>query len=248
MTIEFHRIIFTIKPLHKIVYTKINPLQLMTTKSVSFIHALLAIALIAFVACDFGGDEKVKISTPQGDIIVQLYDETPKHKDNFLKLVKEGYYDGTLFHRCIANFMIQGGDPDSRNAAPGQMLGQGGPGYTLESEIGAIHKRGALAAARLGDAGNPERASNGSQFFIVQGFPVNEANLDAISQQFGTEYTEEDKAIYTEVGGRPDLDGQYTVFGEVVEGMDVIDKILSIPVDQNKRPLQDVSMEMEIIK
>lgn len=207
-----------------------------------------AVLMISVSACNSGGGDKVQISTPQGDIVIKLYEETPIHKENFLKLAREGFYDGTLFHRCIPNFMIQGGDPDSKDAPEGKMLGQGGPGYTLDAEIGAIHKRGAVAAARLGDAGNPERASNGSQFFIVQGFPVNEANLDAISQQFGTTYSEEDKAVYSEVGGRPDLDGQYTVFGEVIEGMEVVDKILAIPVDPNKRPLQDVPMEVKIIK
>ena len=164
----------------------------------------------------------VQISTTQGNIKVKLYNETPQHRDNFVKLVQEHYYDSLLFHRVIYNFMIQGGDPDSKNAPQGQMLGMGGPDYTVSAEIlpQIKHKKGALAAARMGDHVNPERASSGSQFYLVQND-----------------------------NGTPHLDGAYTVFGETVEGLDVIDKIAKVKTDRNNRPLEDVRIiSMKIVK
>lgn len=182
-----------------------------------------------------------------GTIKVMLYDSTPKHKENFIKLANEGFFDGTLFHRVIQGFMVQGGDPDSKGAAPGRQLGMGGPGYTLDAEIGAPHFRGTLAAARLGDAQNPQRRSSGSQFFIVQGRDVNDQMLNSIENTNGIKYSEAQRNLYKEVGGAPFLDGQYTVFGEVVEGMDVVDKIAAAQKDQFDRPLEDVKMTVKIL-
>ena len=183
------------------------------------------------------------ISTEYGDMKVKLYNTTPKHRDNFVKLAEEGFFDSLLFHRVIEHFMIQGGDPDSKNASPDQVLGAGGPGYTLPAEIGALHYKGALAAARLPDRGNPERNSSGSQFYIVDGQPVTEQNL----QNIGKDYTPEQKQRYLEVGGAPILDGDYTVFGEVVEGMDVIDKIAAVPTGKANRPTRDIRMTVKIV-
>ncbi len=209
--------------------------------------ALIAAALsIALAQCtQEAGDQNTYalISTEYGDMKVKLYNTTPKHRDNFVKLAEEGFFDSLLFHRVIENFMIQGGDPDSKNAGPGQVLGAGGPGYTLPAEIGALHYKGALAAARLPDRGNPERNSSGSQFYIVDGQPVTEQNL----QNLGKNYTPEQQQRYLEVGGAPVLDGDYTVFGEVVEGMEVIDKIAAVPTGKANRPTQDIRMTVKII-
>ena len=178
---------------------------------------------------------------------VLLYNSTPQHRDNFIKLVKDGFYDDLLFHRVIKNFMIQGGDPDSRDAAAGQMLGQGGPGYTTPAEIGQMHYKGALSAARLADQVNPQKESSGSQFFIVQGTEVQEAQLDQWEQQRGIKYTPEQRKIYREIGGYPYLDGEYTVFGEVIEGLDVIDKIANVAVGQADRPIEDIKMKITVL-
>ncbi len=244
---------------------------------------------------------KVKIQTTLGDIIVRLYDETPKHRDNFLKLASEGYYDGTLFHRVIKDFMIQGGDPDSKDAPAGKMLGTGGPDYTIEAEIipGLCHKRGALAAARQGDEVNPERRSSGSQFYIVWGQLykssqvgqmekqlrmqaeqqifnklVNEhrsqimqmrrdrdreglmelqmdleAKTHAIAREQGVgKMTDAQKEAYTALGGTPHLDGLYTVFGEVVEGLEVVEKIQNAATGTADRPKEDISMMVSVIE
>ncbi len=192
----------------------------------------------------------VVIHTDLGDITVRLYNETPIHRDNFLKLVKEGFYDSLLFHRVIPQFMIQGGDPNSRHAKPNQMLGTGGPGYTLPAEIkpGLFHKRGALAAARMGDQVNPQRRSSGSQFYIVTGRKFTDAELDQIEQRMGTKFTPEQRRIYTTEGGAPFLDGAYTVFGEVVEGIEVAEQIAAQPRNRFDRPLKDIRMWMEIKK
>lgn len=240
---------------------------------------------------------KVKITTNLGDITVRLYDETPQHRDNFLKLAKEGYYDGTLFHRVIKNFMIQGGDPESKGAKPGAQYGTGGPGYTIEAEIkpGLYHKRGALAAARTGDEINPERRSSGSQFYIVWGDVYAEGKLAGLAkqmemmaaqnifsrlaaenkakimdmrrnrdqagllalqeelaakaQQMAKEQgglTDEQKQLYSTLGGTPHLDGQYTVFGEVFEGLDVVEKIQSCRTLRGDRPAEDITMTMTV--
>lgn len=201
---------------------------------------------------------RVKIETSFGDIVVQLFDETPKHRDNFIKLVEEGYYDSLLFHRVMQNFMIQGGDPDSRGASQNVMLGRGGPGYTVEAEFNDshVHVKGALAAARQSDQVNPQRRSSGSQFYIVQGEPVPpqmlmgmegriNASRDSLNQ---FKYTDEQIEAYTSIGGTPHLDTEYTVFGRVVEGLDVIDSIAAVKVARGNRPVEDVIMKMEVLK
>lgn len=234
---------------------------------------------------------QIKMTTTLGDITVRLYDETPLHRDNFLKLAKEGYYDGTLFHRVIKDFMIQGGDPDSRTASPSQMLGTGGPDYTIEAEIlpHLFHKRGALAAARQGDEVNPERRSSGSQFYIAWGQVYNTGQLKQMDKQlsmmaeqnafqrlagerkkeimelrrnrnreglmelqnelaalahaeastFGG-LSEAQREAYSTIGGVPHLDGQYTVFGEVTEGLDVVERIQQCPTNRADRPTNDI--------
>lgn len=185
---------------------------------------------------------RVIIETDSGNIVMVLYDNTPQHRDNMIKLVKEGFYDSTLFHRCIPGFMIQGGDPDSRKALPGQMLGNGDTGYRIPAEINDsnFHRRGALAMAR---DNNPEKASSGCQFYIVSGkvSPVQE--LDIISQRTGRQFTETQRAIYSTEGGAAFLDGNYTVFGMVLEGMEVVDKILQVPRDRADRPVTDIRMK-----
>ncbi|MBQ8273889.1 MAG: peptidylprolyl isomerase [Bacteroidaceae bacterium] len=244
---------------------------------------------------------QVKIHTAMGDIIVRLYDETPKHRDNFIKLASEGYYNGTLFHRVIKDFMIQGGDPDSIGAPAGKMLGTGGPDYTIPAEIvypQLFHKRGALSAARLGDDMNPERESSGSQFYIVWGQKYNAGQLKQMERQMQMQQeqavfdrlvaehraeiiqmrknrdrtglqelqdrlnaethaicqemekphlTPEQTEVYTTIGGTPHLDGQYTVFGEVVEGLDVVERIQSCETMRGDRPKQDISMTVEVL-
>jgi cyclophilin family peptidyl-prolyl cis-trans isomerase len=188
----------------------------------------------------------IEFETTEGVMLVKLYNQTPLHRDNMVKLVKEGYYDGLLFHRVIKSFMIQGGDPDSKNAKPGQMLGQGGPGYTVPAEIidSLIHKKGALAAARMGDQVNPTKASSGSQFYIVQGRPFNENELNSMSARSGIKYNDAQKQLYATLGGVPHLDGGYTVFGELVTGFDVLDKIGNTQTGAGDRPVK----EMKIIK
>ena len=241
---------------------------------------------------------KVIIQTMLGDIVVRLYDETPLHRDNFLKLVKEGYYDGTLFHRVIKDFMIQGGDPDSKGAPAGKMLGVGGPGYTIEAEIKdtLFHKRGALAAARQGDQVNPERRSSGSQFYIVWGQVYNEGQLRQFSKQLRMQriqdafnslasehrseimqmrrdrnheglqelqgrlaveaeksvgsagLSDEQVKVYSTIGGTPHLDGQYTVFGEVEEGLDVVEMIQNSATGRGDRPVDDIEMRVSVME
>ena len=221
----------------------------------NFLYGILLTAVVSLTFCNVNSQETNKetmviISTSFGDMKVKLYDETPQHRDNFIKLAKEGFYDDLLFHRVIKQFMIQGGDPDSKNAQSGQHLGAGGPGYTVPAEFNPelIHKKGALAAARTGDQINPQRASSGSQFYIVQGQPLAEAELDYLSTRTGVQYTPEQKEIYTTVGGTPFLDMQYTVFGEVVEGLDVIDKIAAVQTAPGDRPIQDVKFSVKVVE
>lgn len=185
------------------------------------------------------------IETNMGNLEVELYDSTPRHRDNFAKLAEKGFYDSLLFHRVIEGFMIQGGDPDSRNAPPGQVLGRGGPGYEIDAEIGAPHYRGVLAAA---SKPNPEQRSSGSQFYIVQGQSVDQALLDAVEQQKGITYTEEQREVYQILGGVPQLDFDYTVFGELTDGFDVLDRIATVPTDASNRPEEDVIIQTIKIK
>lgn len=187
---------------------------------------------------------KVIFKTSMGDITIALYDNTPLHKENFLKLVKSDYYNDILFHRIIQGFMIQTGDPDSKGAPAGKQLGSGGPGYTIPAEFRQenFHKRGAVAAARQADQVNPTKASSGSQFYIVDGKTFNEDELKQITAYYKTTFTDEQTKIYTTVGGAPFLDMQYTVFGEVVEGMDVVDKIAAQKKDRFDRPINDVKI------
>lgn len=199
--------------------------------------------LCLLTGCNTGPNTYAIIKTNHGTVKIWLYDQTPNHKANFIKLADEGFYDGLLFHRIIPNFMIQGGDPTSKNASPGQSLGGGSPGYTIKQEIGAPHIRGAVAAARTPDYQNPEFESNGSQFYIVTGRPVSAVGLGAIEQQFGKRYSDAQKALYVEQGGRPDLDHKYTVFGMVVEGIEVIEEISEVETAAADRPVEDVRIE-----
>ena len=180
-----------------------------------------------------------------------LYNDTPRHRDNFIKLVSDKFYDGLLFHRVIERFMIQGGDPKSREALPGQSLGEGTLGYTVPAEFvpRRFHKRGALCAARQGDQVNPMKESSSCQFYIVQGQVWSEEELNMMAARFGKVFTPEQRKVYTSVGGTPHLDGDYTVFGEVVEGMDVVERIAAVPRDNMDRPKEDVRIvSVEIIK
>ena len=192
----------------------------------------------------------VEIQTVYGNILLKLYNSTPRHRDNFIELVEQGFYDSLLFHRVIEGFMIQGGDPQSKDAQPAKALGGGGPGYDLEAEFvdSLIHKRGAVAAARLGDAVNPERRSSGSQFYIVQGSPVDSATLERVERQKGFDYSPRQRASYLERGGTPFLDREYTVFGEVIEGFEVLDRIAEVATDPRNRPREDILMRMRIVR
>lgn len=242
--------------------------------------------------------QDITLVTSEGNIRVRLYDDTPKHRDNFKHLCEEGYYDGTLFHRVIRDFMIQGGDPDSRTATPTQMLGTGGPDYTIEAEIipSLFHRRGTLAAARQGDEVNPERRSSGSQFYITWGQVYNEGQLRqlerqltmmaeqqvfqrlaaehkaqimdlrrardreglmALQDQLAAQAKAEAKGAaglsdaqrdaYITVGGVPHLDGQYTVFGEVIEGLDIVERIQAAETRPGDRPTKDIRIERTIV-
>lgn len=258
-----------------------------------------AICLFLMTGCAQKKDHLVTIKTKYGDMVAVLYDETPKHKENFLKLAREHFYDSLLFHRVIPGFMIQGGDPDSKNAEANKRLGNGGPGYTIPAEFNPklFHEKGALSAARLSDAMNPDRASSGSQFYIVHGTKHTESQIKVDQQKYGMAlqqffkkpenkhyydsintffHTRDEKGYqayltnlkpvvesqlgisvekeispeiveaYTTVGGTPQLDGQYTVFGKVIKGLEVIDKIAALPKDPNDRPLEDVRMQITV--
>lgn len=194
---------------------------------------------------------KVEMTTSMGKMVFVLYNDTPLHRDNFLKLVKEHTYDSLLFHRVIKNFMIQAGDPNSRNAKPNQMLGDGTLGYTVPAEFrpNHIHKKGALCAARQGDNINPRKESSASQFYVVQGQVWDDKTLNMMEQRFGKKFTAEQRKIYTTVGGTPHLDGDYTVFGELVEGMEVVDKIAAVETGAADRPVKDVRiLKVKVIK
>jgi peptidyl-prolyl cis-trans isomerase B (cyclophilin B) len=192
----------------------------------------------------------VQIETPFGGMVVELFDSTPKHQDNFTKLVEQGFYDSLLFHRVIEGFMIQGGDPESRNAPMAKALGGGGPGYTIEAEFvdSLIHVKGALAAARTGDQVNPQKRSSGSQFYIVQGQPMTDRELDMMESRKNMRYSTAQREQYKSMGGAPFLDRDYTVFGRVIDGMDVIDEIAIQARDSRDRPKTDIWMKMTLIK
>lgn len=253
---------------------------------------VFCLTVLLFAACKKEGEQVVKIETSEGTIRVKLYDETPLHRDNFIKLVKDGFYEGILFHRVIEHFMIQAGDPDSKGARPGMRLGANSLDYTVKAEIlpQFFHKKGVLAAAREGDNVNPERNSSGSHFYIAQGkvytpealdslvLTINDKRHTALFEKFKRQHeaeliklqtandidglikmnemlseetakhfddeklvlTDEQKKAYTTVGGIPHLDGAYTVFGEVIEGLDIVDKIAASQTDEGNRPLKDV--------
>lgn len=191
----------------------------------------------------------VLINTNVGDIVVELYNETPQHRDNFIKLAKSGYLNQSLFHRVIPGFMIQGGDPDSKNALPNVELGNGGPGYTIPAEFNSkfFHKKGALAAARMPDGLNPKKESSGSQFYIVEGKVQSAERLALEEKKLEVTFSDKQKQAYSTLGGTPHLDGSYTVFGQVIEGIDVVSKIAKAKRDQRNRPLTDIVMKVKII-
>lgn len=272
------------------------------------IHILLLLSIYIAASCtkqvtDKQGRKTVLLETNKGNITLVLYDQTPLHRDNFIKLVNKKFFDGTIFHRVIDNFMVQGGDPDSKNAKAGDFLGNGGPGYTIPAEIqkGIYHKKGALASARLGDDMNPERASSGSQFYIVEGTIFSDAELDAMEEQKKTQlqkklaeeyqkknkekleelnnirskkkrqvaieqftkeqeeivnkivekerfrYTADERETYKTIGGTPHLDGGYTVFGEVIDGLDIVLQIAETPTDKRDRPKEDIVIKKAVV-
>jgi len=218
-----------------------------TVKNLLFVIA----AAMLMNACE-KKETMVLISTDMGDITVKLYDETPKHKANFLKNVEEGNIEGALFHRVIKNFMMQGGDPTSIGVAADARLGSGSlpdvPLVDAEFDVNLIHKKGALAAARTGGPSNPEKKSSNCQFYIVQGKAVTDAELNQLEKQKNMTYGAEQRAAYKEVGGTPFLDQDYTVFGEVVDGLDVIDKICAVQIAPGDRPVEDVKMSLKVVK
>jgi peptidyl-prolyl cis-trans isomerase B (cyclophilin B) len=196
----------------------------------------------------FAQKNKISIETEYGKIVVMLYDNTPLNTANMVKLAKQHYYDGTLFHRCIPQFVIQGGDSTSKNAKPGQMLGEGGLGYTVPAEINDtdFHKRGALGVAR---DNTPDKSGSACQFYIVVGKKYTDADLDKAAKRSGRTYSASQREVYKTLGGVPHLDGGYTVFGEVTEGMDVVDKISNEPRDKHDRPLKDIRMlKVRVVK
>lgn len=191
----------------------------------------------------------VKISTSYGEVFIKLFNETPKHRDNFIKLVKNGALNGTLFHRVIKDFMIQGGDPNSKTAKAGDQLGEGDLGYTVPAEFVPMlfHKKGVLAAAR---DNNPDKASSSCQFYIVQGKKYTDAELDAVEmgRLAGRKIPLDQREVYKTLGGTPFLDQSYTVYGEVVKGIEMVDKIAVLPVDRNNRPAEDVKIQVDLLK
>ncbi len=191
---------------------------------------------------------KIRIETEYGSIVLMLYDNTPLNTNNMVKLAKEHYYDSTIFHRCIPKFVIQGGDSTSKHAQPGQMLGEGGLGYTVPAEINDVnfHKRGALGVAR---DQTPDKSGSACQFYIVVGKPFTDADMDNLTKRTGRVYTAAQREVYKKDGGTPHLDGNYTVFGEVVEGMDIVDKIANEARDKNDRPNKDIRMlKVRVVK
>lgn len=215
---------------------------------------ILILSLILFVSVNISAQKRrdknkekettILMKTTFGDITIKLYNQTEYHKNNFIKLVKEKFYDSILFHRVIKDFMVQAGDPNSKNAAANQSLGNGGPGYTVPAEITPkfFHKKGVLSAARQGDNVNRTRRSSGSQFYLVTGKKYTDAELNDLEANYKTKFTDEQREAYKTVGGTPHLDGQYTVFGEVVKGIEIIDKIQVVKTGVSNRPVKDVKI------
>lgn len=230
----------------------------MRKTSICYLLALLSAGVWCLLSACNKKEDHVVLETTMGTIELKLYDATPLHRDNFRNLVREGAYDSLLFHRVIKDFMIQGGDPDSKNAAPGMLLGEGDKPYTVPAEFrldeGIFHRRGVLAAAREGDDVNPEQRSSAMQFYIVWGRVFDEAGLDQIQERLDlrtggrVKLTPEMREVYKTTGGTPHLDGQYTVFGEVVSGLDVVDAIQQVATDDNDRPLEDVRIIRAYLK
>jgi cyclophilin family peptidyl-prolyl cis-trans isomerase len=189
----------------------------------------------------------VEITTEFGTMKIKLYNETPKHRDNFIKLASEGFYNGLLFHRIISGFMIQGGDPESKDAAPDKRLGAGDVGYKVPAEFNEnfYHKKGTLCAAR---DGNPEKASSGCQFYIVQGRKFTDEELNSFETRRGSKFTEQQRNDYKNLGGTPQLDKEYTVYGEMIEGFDVLDRIAAVKTMPGDRPEKDVKMTVKVSK
>lgn len=212
--------------------------------------ALLAVGLMLVLATHAQKPQHlyVKIMTPQGDGVIRMYNETPQHRDNFVKLVREGYYEDLLFHRVIQDFMIQGGDPESRNAEAGQRLGSGGLDYKVPAEFQAhlFHKKGVLAAAR---DNNPEKASSANQFYLTQGRTFTDGALDSLEtlRLGGRKIPADQRQVYRTLGGVPHLDQNYTVFGELVMGISLIDSIAAVETDQFDRPVEDQKMNMQLL-
>jgi peptidyl-prolyl cis-trans isomerase B (cyclophilin B) len=228
-------------PLHRYAHSGNYTVTLKAVKGAKTVTHKQMIQVTAPTTC------LLEIETSQGVMMAELFAGTPQHRDNFVKLAEEGYFDDLLFHRVIGGFMIQGGDPNSRNAPAGQALGFGGPSYKIPAEFvdSLVHVKGMIAAAR---DGNPQKASSGSQFYIVQGAPVSDQTLDQVEASKGFRYTSEQREAYKKLGGTPHLDRDYTVFGRIVEGLDVLDKIAAQPTDRSNRPLQDVKMKIKVIK
>jgi peptidyl-prolyl cis-trans isomerase B (cyclophilin B) len=221
--------------------------------------ALGMILLLFPAACGKPGRqyEIVEIQTKAGSIFIWLYDETPRHRENFLKLVNEGFYDGTQFHRIIRGFMIQGGDPLTKDGSERLKWGTGGVNYTLPAEIRRelYHKKGALAAARLSDEVNPQRESSGCQFYIVQGSVWTDGDLDRLEGEIRTAtkdaaftFSEQARQDYTSAGGAPQLDMQYTVFGQVIAGMDVVDQLAAMETGLLDQPVENLVMDVNVVK
>ena len=209
---------------------------------------LLSLFAILITITSFVQKNKISIETEYGKIVIMLYDNTPLNTNNMVKLAKEHYYDSTIFHRCIPQFVIQGGDSTSKHAKPGEMLGEGGLGYTVPAEINDTdyHKRGALGVAR---DNTPDKSGSACQFYIVVGKKFTDDELDKLSKRSGRQYSAAQREVYKTQGGTPHLDGNYTVFGEVIEGMDIVDKIANEPRDKHDRPLKDIRMlKVRVVK
>jgi cyclophilin family peptidyl-prolyl cis-trans isomerase len=212
---------------------------------------IFSIVLIAITLNLFAEKQtKVKFKTPYGCMIAVLYNETPQHRDNFIKLIKEEKYKGILFHRVIKDFMIQTGDINSRFARKGQRLGSGDLGYTIPAEFvyGKFHKKGALAAARQSDMVNPKKESSSCQFYIVQGKKFKPEYLNMMAKKTNKQFSPEQIKAYTTIGGTPHLDDAYTVFGEIVKGLEIVDKIAKEKCDRNDRPLKDIKIDVDILE